>query len=233
MVYLRACPMPSIDIGSQPKTNSVIFFCFVWALFVCLFLPYWSFICISTFLTLHFNLRLCVRMCVYIFVYMYLSCFVVSFWKSVFLWFLFCFCFYSCLLSKKREEEGEECCIKSPTQLCPGNENTTQLIWIQAVCLDWTLPSSTSMRNLRTWDFSRPCALFLFAFLLLCILSLIHLLLLLSPYLPFHLPFYLPNHQLSFILQIKVGSRFKGDHLSADSFLVLSLSQKGINIKYN
>jgi hypothetical protein len=30
---------------------------------------------------------------------------------------------------------------------------------------------------------------------------------------------YLPNHQLSFILQIKVGSWFTGNHLSADSFL--------------
>ena len=28
-------------------------------------------------------------------------------------------------------------CSKSPTQICPGNENTTQLIWIHAVCLDW------------------------------------------------------------------------------------------------
>ena len=37
--------------------------------------------------------------------------------------------------------------------------------------------------------------------------------------LPLHLPFYLPN-QLAFILQIKEGSRFTGNHLSADSFLV-------------
>ena len=52
--------------------------------------------------------------------------------------------------------------------------------------------------------------------------------------LPLHLPFYLPNHQLSFILQIKVGSRFLGNHLSADYLLVCSHSQEnGINIKYN
>lgn len=44
----------------------------------------------------------------------------------------------------------------------------------------------------------------------------------------------MPNHQLSFILQIKVGSRFLGNHLSADYLLVCSHSQEnGINIKYN
>jgi hypothetical protein len=54
------------------------------------------------------------------------------------------------------------------------------------------------------------------------------------PYLLFHLPFYLPNHQLSFILQIKVGSRSTGNHLSGDSFLVHNHSQEnGINIQYN
>ena len=53
-------------------------------------------------------------------------------------------------------------------------------------------------------------------------------------HLPLHLPFHLPNHQLSFILQIKVGSRFLGNHLSADYLLVCSHSQEnGINIKYN
>jgi hypothetical protein len=45
---------------------------------------------------------------------------------------------------------------------------------------------------------------------------------------------FVPNHQFSFILQIKVGNRFTGNHLSADSFPVHSPSQeKGINIKYN
>jgi hypothetical protein len=45
---------------------------------------------------------------------------------------------------------------------------------------------------------------------------------------------YLANQQLSFILQIKVGSRFTGKHLSADSFFVHNPSQEnGINIKYN
>jgi hypothetical protein len=54
------------------------------------------------------------------------------------------------------------------------------------------------------------------------------------PHLQLHLPFYLPNPQLSFILQVKVGSRFRGNHLSADSLLVHNLSQENrINIKYN
>jgi hypothetical protein len=48
-----------------------------------------------------------------------------------------------------------------------------------------------------------------------------------------HLPFYLPKY-IFFILQIKVGSRITGNHLSGDSFLVHSHSQeKRINIKYN
>ena len=42
-----------------------------------------------------------------------------------------------------------------------------------------TLPSSTSIRPLRTWSFSRPCAsAVLFFFLLLCVFSLFHFLLL-------------------------------------------------------
>jgi hypothetical protein len=54
------------------------------------------------------------------------------------------------------------------------------------------------------------------------------------PHLQLHVPFYLPNLQISFILQIKMGSRFTGNHLSADSFLLHNHSQKnGINIKYN
>jgi hypothetical protein len=73
-----------------------------------------------------------------------------------------------------------------------------------------------------TCGFSRPCAsALLFFFFLLYVLSLFHFLHLLSPYLLLHLPFYLPNHQLSAILQIKVGSMFTGNQLSADSFLVL------------
>ena len=96
---------------------------------------------------------------------------------------------------------------------------------------------SELMRHLRTGSFSRPCAsapLFFF-FLLLSVLFLSQFLLLslsLSPSAPPSL--YLPNHQLSFILQIKVGSRFIGNHLSADYLLVCSHSQEnGINIKYN
>ena len=78
------------------------------------------------------------------------------------------------------------------------------------------LPSSPSMRPLRTCGFSRPCAsaLLFFFFLVLCALSLLHFLPLLSPHLPLHLPFNLPNHQLSFILQIKVESSFTGNHLT-------------------
>jgi hypothetical protein len=69
-------------------------------------------------------------------------------------------------------------------------------------------------------------------FLLLCTAFLSNLLL--SPHLLLHLPFYLPKHQLSFISQMKVGSRFTGNHLSADSFLVHKHSlENGINIKYN
>ena len=41
------------------------------------------------------------------------------------------------------------CCSKSPTQICPSNENTTQLIWIHAVCLDWAiLPLHYHLPNL-------------------------------------------------------------------------------------
>jgi hypothetical protein len=43
-----------------------------------------------------------------------------------------------------------------------------------------------------------------------------------------------PNHQLSFISQTKLGSRFIGNHLIANSLLVHNPSQEnGINIKYN
>ena len=94
-------------------------------------------------------------------------------------------------------------------QICRGNENMTQLIWIHAVHLDWPdlllhyhLPYLWDPLD-RTCSFSRPCALLFFFLLLFCILSLSHFLLF-SPHLLLHLPFYLPNHQLSFI---KVGSR--------------------------
>ena len=56
-----------------------------------------------------------------------------------------------------------------------------------------TLPSSTSMRPLRTCGFSRPCASApLFFFHLLCVLSLFHFLLLLPHHLLLHLPFICP-----------------------------------------
>ena len=89
-----------------------------------------------------------------------------------------------------------------------------------------TLPSSPS-RPLRTCGFFRPCAsaLLFFFFLLLCVLSLFHFLLLL-PLLPPHLPFYLPNHQLSFILQIKVGSRFIGNHLVLTQSLIAATHRR-------
>jgi hypothetical protein len=57
-----------------------------------------------------------------------------------------------------------------------------------------TLQSSTFMRPLRTWGFSMPSAsapLF-FYFLLLCVLSLFHFLLLLPHHLLLHLPFICP-----------------------------------------
>ena len=99
-----------------------------------------------------------------------------------------------------------------------------------------TLPSSTSMRPPWNLEFLQATCFFS-AFLLppsLCPLPL--------PFSPSSLfqpsappSLYLPNHQLSFILQIKVGNnRFRGNHPSADSFLVHNLSQEnGINIKYN
>ena len=68
------------------------------------------------------------------------------------------------------------CCGKSPTQICPGNENMTQLCVPRLGRSTATLPSSISMRPLRTCSFSRPyafCLLF-FSFFPLCILSLYH-----------------------------------------------------------
>jgi hypothetical protein len=88
-----------------------------------------------------------------------------------------------------------------------------------------TVPSSTSYET--PWNLQILQAMcFCSAFLLLppSVLSLFHFLLL--SHLPLHLPFYLPNHQLSFILQIKVGCRFTGNLLSADSFLVQSHSHR-------
>lgn len=113
------------------------------------------------------------------------------------------------------------CCGKSPTQISPGKDNTTQLLWIQAASLDWIdlplhYPLSPSLR-----------------FLIACASAL----------LSFHLLF--PSHTFCstfpslaqslalaffiFFLQIKVGRRFTGSHLSTDSFLVLSPSQKSEN----
>ena len=98
-----------------------------------------------------------------------------------------------------------------------------------------TLPSFTSMRPLRTCSFSRHV-------LLLCFSSSSSSSFSLSlPFSPSSLSppsaplyLYLPNHLLSFILQIKVGSRFTGNHLSADLFLVHSQSQENrINILHN
>jgi len=134
-----------------------------------------------------------------------------------------------------------DCWGKSPTQISPGNENTTKLVTIHVSCLDWAdLPLHYHLPHirdpLRTFGFSRPGALLCFSssFSSVFSLSLSHFPppSLFSPSAPPSL--YLPNHQLSFILQIKVGSRFTGNHLSADSFFVCSPSQeKGINIKYN
>ena len=95
-----------------------------------------------------------------------------------------------------------------------------------------TPPSSTSCDPLELAVFSRSCAFFS-AFLLPPLLC--HLPLPIfssSPFLSTPPSLFLPNHQLSFILQIKVG-RFTGNHLSADSYLVPNSSEKDINIKYN
>ena len=99
-----------------------------------------------------------------------------------------------------------------------------------------TLPSSPPMRPLRTCGFSRPIAYAPLSFHLL----LLHRALSFSPTLPslstFNSTFTSSAQSLAlaFILQIKVGRRFTGNHLSAGSFLVHSHSQEnGINIKYN
>ena len=121
------------------------------------------------------------------------------------------------------------CCSKSRIQISPSQENMSQLIGIHAVYLDWAdlpihyhLPQL--MRPLRTCSFSRPCASAVFL-----LPPPLHLLP--FPFSPslysLHLPFYLPNHQFSFILQIKVGSRFIGNHQSADSSLVHNHSGLG------
>ena len=86
-----------------------------------------------------------------------------------------------------------------------------------------TLPSSTAWETPQNLQFLQTMC-FCFVFLLLP-LPLHPLSLPFSPsslpsHLLLHLPFYLPNQQLSFILQIKVGSRFTGNQLSADSVLV-------------
>ena len=83
---------------------------------------------------------------------------------------------------------------------------------------------SELMRHLQTCSFSRPCAsapLFSF-FLLLCVLSVFHFLLLLPP--PSAPPSLLPAQ--SSALQIKIGIRFTGNHLSADSFLVTTTHRR-------
>ena len=42
------------------------------------------------------------------------------------------------------------CCGKSPTQISLGNENTTHLIWLHAVCLDWAvLPLHYHLPHIR------------------------------------------------------------------------------------
>ena len=47
------------------------------------------------------------------------------------------------------------CCSKSPTQISPGSENTTQFIWLHAVRLDWTdLPLHYHLPPL--WDPLEP-----------------------------------------------------------------------------
>jgi hypothetical protein len=79
--------------------------------------------------------------------------------------------FYRRLVDFKSILWAPFCCSNSSTQICPGNENTIQLIWIQAVRLYWarsttTLPSSPSMRPLIICGFSRPSASAPLSFLL-------------------------------------------------------------------
>ena len=47
------------------------------------------------------------------------------------------FCIKNDKLIEKEIRETICCCSKSPTQICPANENKTQLILIHAVHLDW------------------------------------------------------------------------------------------------
>ena len=95
-----------------------------------------------------------------------------------------------------------------------------------------TLPPSPSMRHLRTCSFFRPCASALLSFLPLppsTSLSPSFSLLAFSSSFPSSVQSPLA---LAFLLQIKVGRKFMGNHLSADSVLVCHLSQENrITIK--
>ena len=129
------------------------------------------------------------------------------------------------------------CFGKSPTQICPSNENTTQLIWIHAVRLDWAdlllhyhLPHLWDPLELAV----SPGHVLLLCFSSSSFISVSSPSSIFSFSSPSHLPLhpppcYLTSHQLSLILQIKMGSSFTRNHLSADSFLVCSHSQKNRN----
>ena len=124
------------------------------------------------------------------------------------------------------------CCSKSPTQICPGSENTTQLIWVHAVHLYWTdLPLHYHPPQL--WD---PLELEVSPghVLLLCFSSS-------SSSSSVSSFFSLPTFcsTFPFICPIRSSPLFcklrweAGNHLSADSFLVHNPSQENRIIKYN
>ena len=105
------------------------------------------------------------------------------------------------------------CCAKSPSQICPGNENTTQLIWIHAVRLDWAdLPLHYHlphlMRPLRTCHFSRLCASALLFFFFFLLLPWVASLKSPSPHHPFplHLPFICPIISSPLIYKLRWGA---------------------------
>jgi hypothetical protein len=114
-------------------------------------------------------------------------------------------------LSKTQKTSGWYGCGKSPTQISLGKENNS--INMNTCCAPrlgistTTLPSSPSMRPLRTYSFSRPRASAPLPFHLLC-LSLFFPHLLLSQTFSFTFPSPAQSLALAFILQIKAGRSF-------------------------
>jgi hypothetical protein len=131
------------------------------------------------------------------------------------------------------------CCDKSPAQICPSNKNTTQLIWIHAVCLDWAdwplyyhllhlwdpLELSVSPGHVLLLHFSSSSSSVsshssIFSFFSFTFCSTFS--------------FICPIISCPLFYKLRWEAGFTGNHLSADSFLVHNHSQEnGINIKYN